>query len=493
MNPHRLLPIVGVSALTAWLSALAIRLPPQDGDLLWQRWLGERILREHVIPRVLGPEAFAASGAPWTPQEWLFSIALAWTGDRGATWLVPLACAMAAGLALAMVAVRARRRGVDALLSTAAVLVCALAMLQSFGARAQVVGWAGLASVLWLLELDGPLSWLAVPVTVVWANLHASVFLAPFLALVLAIANVAREQKLSRSAIRLFAIATACGVATLATPLGVDLPRYALGLLTSPIRHSISEWGPTSVQSAAFVAGALPLLLVLAAFGGRASLQDRVVCGVFIVILLTAIRNVPLFALVTAPIAVATLPSRRDRPATTMPFSRLGAWSALTAVMLGGVLMTVLAWQRAPALADALPYAPARALLRATTTPPRIFCEDFAWCSLFLGAPGAATVFMDGRSDPYPPQIWREYRDVIDGKHDWASILDRRRIDTILVRRDSALDSLLADEGSWRPISADHGARLYVRKNLTLCPRPDNAQTTGRSASIKVNGRPQAE
>ena len=486
MNPNRVLPAASVIAMTAWLSALAIRLPPRDGDLLWQRWLGERILHEHAIPRALGAEAFAATGASWTPQEWLFSLALAWTTSRGAPWIVPLACALVAGLALAITVLRCRRRGVGAIGSSAAALLCALSMLQSFGARAQVVGWGGSAGVLWLLELDSAFSWFAVPLTVVWANLHASVFLAPFLAAIFSVIRFARDHKLSRSVLRSIGITAACSAATLATPFGIGLFRYTVSLMTSPIRHSISEWAPTSTASAAFVLAALPLLLMLAVFGGRASLQDRVLAGIFLIVLFTAIRNVPIFVLAVAPIAFSTLPERRTWIGVDRS-SGFAGWSAVAAVTAAGLVLAVLSWQRAPALADAIPYGPALISLHDRHAPPRIFCEDFAWCSLFLNT--SARVFIDGRSDPYPAEIWREYREVIDGRRDWAAVLDRRCIDTVLVRRDSALDSLLAEDASWRKSAGDRRARLYIRKNLTVCPRFVNAQSTDQSASIESDGR----
>jgi hypothetical protein len=487
MTANRVLPAVSIAALTMWLSALAIRLPPRDGDLLWQRWLGERILRDHAIPRTLGPEAFAASGAPWTPQEWLFSLGLASTAHQGAAWIVPLACALAAGLALVITALRCRRRGTDGVMTSAAVILCALSMLQSFGARAQVFGWCGCAVVLWLLELDSILSWLAVPVTIVWANLHASVFLAPLLATVFACMKMAQERTFQGSATRLFGITVGCAAATLATPLGTDLPRYAAGLLASPIRHSISEWAPTSLENAVFVIAALPLLIMLVAFGNRAPPHDRVLACIFLVILFTAVRNVPLFALVVAPIAFGAMPAQRP----TQQDNRLrhaAAWAATVTVALAGLGVSVISWQRAPALADGLPYAPAHAATAGRDSRPRIFCEDFAWCSLFLTA-RAATVFIDGRADPYPVEIWHQYRDVIDGKPDWSQILDQHCIDTVLARRKSALESLLAEDTAWVASIHDRHAALYVRKNLTLCPRSVNAQTTGRSASMKSDGR----
>jgi hypothetical protein len=498
-DPRELLPWACVASVVAWLGALAIRFPAGDGDLLWQRWLGDRILREHAIPRALGDETFAAAGAPWTPHEWLFSTALAFTARHGATWAVPLLCALAAGVALATVVLRCRRRGVSSTLTSAAVLVSAFATIQSFGARAQVLGWAGVTTVVWLLESDGPLAWAAVPVTLAWANVHASAFLAPAVAVLFAGAALLRDRALTRSVRRSAAIAVACTAATLATPLGIDLARYALALLASPIRHSIAEWGATSASSYAFVAGALPLLLVLATFGVRAPARDRLLAGAFTVLLFTAVRNVPVFAFVAAPLAFAALQRAREPRRSAAPddvaFARDGArgatrgaaWATLAAVASCGVAITTLSWQRVPAPASALPLGTARALLAQAHVPPRVFCEDFAWCSLFLNEP--VRFFMDGRCDPYPAPVWRDYREVIDGNRRWAAILDRERVDAVLVRRNGALDSLLAERGGWRRIASDRVSGLYVRSALQAVTSSERAVRRRGTLSLLIETR----
>ena len=473
-DPDRILPWACVAAAFAWFAPAALRFPSGDGDLLWQQWLGARILREHAIPRALGPETFAAPGAPWTPHEWLFSTVLAFGAQHGAPWLVPLACALAAALALATVVVRCRRRGVSAALSASAATVCALAMIQSFGARAQVLGWLGLTIVVSLLEVDGPWAWAAVPATAAWANLHASVFLSPAVAALFAVAALMRDRRWSRDVVRRAALAAACAAATLATPLGIDLPRYAAGLLASPIRASISEWGATSIASAAFVLGALPLLLILGAFGMRASLRDRALAAAFTVLLFTAVRNVPVFALVVAPVALSALAAARARHGARSRSGSFAAWSTVGAIACVCVVIPVVAWRVAPATGGGLPAGPARALVAQARSQPRVFCEDFAWCSLFLNEPGAVRFYMDGRCDPYPAPMWRDYRDVMDGNRRWAFIIERERIDAILVRRDGALDSLLAERpGAWRRIASDRLARLYVKPALLAEPRGD--------------------
>ena len=474
LDPDRVLPWACVAAAFAWFASVALRFPPGDGDLLWQQWLGARILREHTIPRALGPETFAAAGAPWTPHEWLFSTVLAFSTEHAVPWLIPLVCALGAAVALATVVVRCRRRGVSAALSAGAAIVCALAMLQSFGARAQVLGWMALTIVVTLLEIDGPWAWAAVPATVAWANLHASVFLSPAIAGLFAVAALLRDRRWSRDVARRTALAAACAAATLATPLGLDLPRYAAGLLASPIRASISEWGATSMTSATFVLAALPLLLLLGSFGMRASLRDRLLAAAFTVVLFTAVRNVPVFALMVAPVALSAFAVARAPRAARPRSARFAAWATVGAIACVCVLIPAAVWRGAPLAQAGLPAGPAQALLAQARTQPRVFCEDFAWCSLFLQAPGAVRFYMDGRCDPYPAPMWRDYREVMDGNRRWAAIIERERIDAILVRRDGALDSLLAERPAmWRRIASDRLARLYVKPALLEGGRGD--------------------
>lgn len=471
LSPAALLPWACGVLVVARLAVIAIAYPAGDGDRLWQYWLGERILREHAIPRALGAETFSAAGAPWVPQEWLFSTLLAWTIDRGLPWIVPLACALIVGSALVLTALRCRKRGLHATRTSVAILLCGIATVQSFGVRAQVVAWAGSALVLWLLEAEGPGVWLVVPVTAVWANLHASAYLAPAIALLLAGAAVVRDGAWSRSARTLSAVGAASALATLCTPLGLALPRYVAMLLSSPIRAAIAEWGATSIGAVAFTAGALPLLLMLVAFGVRSPVRDRIVAVVFTVFLFAAVRNVPIFAFAIAPIALAALPCGPSRPADAF-FARIAAWITVVAAVAAAAVIAALTWNAASGAAAMLPDRTRAVLLLRARSEPRVFCEDFAWCSIFLGRQPSATVFMDGRGDPYPLAVWNAYLRVLHGNVGWDAVLARYRVDAVLVRPDGALESLLRTQPRlWRMIASDAVSRLYVRPALLERPR----------------------
>src|SRR6185437_11515598 len=90
-------------------AVLGLLMPPGDGDLWWQRWLGETILATHHLPTALGPETFSAAGAPWIPQEWLLSVLVAVTMNHG--MFVFLRLAVSAIPVTILLAIVARSRG----------------------------------------------------------------------------------------------------------------------------------------------------------------------------------------------------------------------------------------------------------------------------------------------------------------------------------------------------------------------------------------------
>ncbi|HWT05689.1 MAG TPA: hypothetical protein VN224_08025, partial [Xanthomonadales bacterium] len=187
----------------------ALLLPPSDGDLGWQHWLGARILRGG-LPHALGAESFAAPGAPWVPQEWLFCTLLAVAADHGARRLFALCVGACAVLALGCVALRCARNGAHPIAVAFVLVFVDVAMAQSFGVRVQVVGWAMLAAFLLALELPGRARWAAILVAALWANWHASAVLAPLLAAAAATGSLAQSDR--RAAARDALIAMGCAV-----------------------------------------------------------------------------------------------------------------------------------------------------------------------------------------------------------------------------------------------------------------------------------------
>jgi hypothetical protein len=459
--------ILGVFA--ARFFTTAITFPPGDGDLGWQRWLGATIRATHTIPRRLGNETFTAPGAPWVPQEWAFSLAAS-LARHGPAWIAfsgfAAFCAIAA---LAIAGTHAERRGASPTAIAVCVTLGGLACFESFGVRVQVVAWPLIAIFVLLLDVDGPWAYAAIGVAALWSNVHASAMLAPVLAAAAAVGAWLDARAFAPEVRRLAIIALASAVAICCNPFGWDLPGYAIMLFTSPIKTMINEWKVTDLGQYAFVYGSLPLLLgalVFVPLDPRRRFRDVLLLAALAVLVLGAARNIAVFGIVASAIvapamtrgvrafaASAEVPSERERRIAAVAMPLLGALVAVVVVI--GLL-------RNPERADDTVAVGAIAHVATLPGERRLFCLDFAWCSLAVGAPHVR-VFLDGRADPYPWPVWKEARKLAYLEPDWREPLDRYDVNTIVVTKDSPLDQALLLVRGWRAEWSDKRYRVWVR------------------------------
>jgi hypothetical protein len=261
-------------------------------------------------------------------------------------------------------------------------------------------------------------------------------------------------------------------VAICCNPFGWDLPRYALGLFNNPIKSYISEWKVTDIDDTSFAFGALPLM-VLAAFAGVRGNGDRRFRDLFVLcafgfLVLSAARNVGVFAIAAVPIVASALTRRvpffeavPEPPQTDA--DRL-AWIALPAITFGIAMYVGVKLVAGVPAQSGLADAPLAAVAKMPGTH-NIYCSDFAWCSLALGKPGER-VFLDGRADPFPRDVWEDFAKIVRLDRTWRATLDRRHVDTIVVKRDEPLDQALAVTPGWRAGYADKTFRLWLRAPL---------------------------
>jgi hypothetical protein len=463
----------------AWivLSVLAVRFvlsasafPPGDGDLIWQQALGDQILHDGRIPHSLGHDTFSAPGAPWTPQEWLFGIGVALSKAHG-VWPFFAAAAAASALgALVLIAQRAVARGASALATAGVTVLAAICLFESFGVRAQVIAWPLLAAMLLLLEIEGPAAYLVIPLAALWSNLHASAMLAPVFAGLMALGAFLDDGAPSPRVRRLGTIAVGSAVAICLNPFGIELPLYALSLFASPIKSWITEWKVTDLADMSFRFGAFPLILAAIAADARARMpwRDRLVLGASVFLLLTAARNIPVFGIVAAPFAaagidrlLALLPRRAERQLSAREVQiadrAVPAFSFVVAAVLG-----VMLWNNQEARRD--DHLPAAALAALGKMPGehRLLCLDFAWCSLGAQTP-RTRVFLDGRADPYPVDVWRDYIAIVRIAPDFRDRIAERGIDAIVTKRGVALDAALRVTPEWRDVFSDGNYRLWIK------------------------------
>src|SRR5258706_5745377 len=216
------------------LAALAVALafgahlaltPLAEMDLFFHLKIGQLIVEQHRIPfQNLFSFTYPAHADP--DLSWAFQVLVALLHRAGAFAAIAFfkPAAVAAALALQMRA--ARRAGAGSLATAATAVAVALAAEPRMVERPHLVTFVGLGVLANLLAGDDERRlWRRVLVlTVVWANFHAGVFLAP-LTLALWALGARLDGKPAAPAARA-ALAALAGM--FATPAGPRLPAYLL-------------------------------------------------------------------------------------------------------------------------------------------------------------------------------------------------------------------------------------------------------------------------
>lgn len=458
---------VAVAIVCAAFAGKAIKSPYVDGDLFWQKHLGAYVLAHRALPHALGPEAFAATGAAWTPQEWLTGILAAlivpdhlWVGA-----LVATACLV---LAMLLTALRAREAEASPFAIAFCIALLAFDCEGSFGIRAQVFAWPLFALLLYVLDRRGRAAFWALAVVALWANLHASVMLAIPIVWIDAAFALLQHGVRDADARRRLLLAMLVPFATLATPLGLRLPLYAVALLRSPIRHFIDEWQRVNMHHDFFWFGAAPMLVLVIAFLrtlARERPRDIAWLALLAAMTAMAVRNAALLGFVLAPLGARALELAlrrfdwwpRDPLRSQGPRAFAFAGGALTAL-----LVFVATLRAAPARNAFVPPVATFQTIAALPGEHRVYCYDFAICSIALDYPNLR-VLMDGRADPYPLHIWTDWDAIRRASPGWQSLLDKYAIDAVVVARRSKLERALK-RALWKAMPpVDPCCGSYVR------------------------------
>src|SRR5262245_17541041 len=231
-----LIPVILIAATPLVAIDLAYNL--RAGDIMFD---SHAVLRTDVFSAV-------ANGRPWLNQQWLAQIILASAFRLGGWFGLVALRALTMGLVLSFVFLACRAAGAAAKRAAWLTLASGVLLMAGFMLRPQLFGMACFAATGWLVARrrahpDGV--WLVIPITVLWANLHGSFFLAPLL---LGLAWVEDRWTRGRAPRTLLLAALGSLLATIVNPYGYRVWSYATGLATNPvIRQTITEWQPPSI------------------------------------------------------------------------------------------------------------------------------------------------------------------------------------------------------------------------------------------------------
>jgi hypothetical protein len=426
---------------------------------------------------------FTTRCEPWANQQWGAEVLLAGVFDA-LGWL-GLAI-VRAGLAAAIVAfvyAACRDHGAERRAAGWLTLLAGVLLLGGLQLRAQLLGLACFAALLWILarRKDNPngVFW-AIPLLALWANVHGSF---PF-GIVLLVAAWLEDRAASRPGGRTLVAAVLSLGATALTPFGPSVWRYVIEVSTNPvIRTVVEEWRPPSFAS---YSGAIFFLSVALAvvvlWRNRRSLPwpTALQLAGFLFLAASSTRAVFWWALLL-PITLARIPWAR-RPAAADPRNRVN-W-ALAGVFAAIPVFAIFRWLPYPD-ADPPPNLLTRAPLALTSElrtilqPREAFANPQAWGSWFELSLPNHLVYVDSRFELMPVESLRANHRIANAEPGWERDLDALPVRVLVVEREREprLVEALASSVVWREVYADDDGVIYVRADRPpsappACPVP---------------------
>ena len=260
-------------------------------------------------------------GAIWTDQQWLAQVFMYGVYSLGGFALLSIVtCASVVG-AFALAAGASRSLGAGARAIWLLFLPVLVSAALGWSIRAQMLTLPLYTGLLWLLAAQArrPTNrvWIALPMLVLWANMHGSAALGALLVVLLGGYELVRSRGGTWK--RSLALIVAAPLAILATPYGpVTTARYYhLVLVDPPFAGQVTEWRWPEPASNTYVFYVLLAMAVPLVIWGRRRLTafDIGVLALTLAGALTAIRGIPWFAfacMVFVPVAIGrSLESRK--------------------------------------------------------------------------------------------------------------------------------------------------------------------------------------
>ena len=495
-----------------------------EGDTGWHLRTGQWILRNGAVPHH-DMFSFTRPGEPWFAWEWLWDVMFGWLFTHGGMTLVVWLSLLIICASSAMLFRLTRRLCPNLFLSAGITLLAVALSSLHWLARPHLVTMLFTLISLWIIEWhrtgERKLLWVLPLMTIPWVNMHGGFFvlyllLASYIAgeFLSGIFSLKAEQRGGHfRAMKPYGLSMAASVAaSFINPYTYHLHQHILRYLgdpESPFFRFVGEWQSISFRSP--VARYLEILIVLMVIASVQHLRKGrfaypVLMAGWMHLALMSARNIPLFALVSAPfIAWGIHEALLDVSRSQAP-----AWWQRLSNVLGGVEEDFRGVDRVPrfhvvsvvlfGLLLAAMYSPAapdrfraefplkkypRAVLDklpSSEFAQNVFTVDEWGDYLIYRYPETVKVFVDGRFDFYGAKHTQQYLDVLNAKHDWEKTLASHRVQTILLPVDVPLSSVLKESGRWTHVYDDGVSILFHSRGL-LAQRQDERVSAAMQAA----------
>jgi len=443
-----------------------------DSDYYWHVTAGRVVADRGVLST--DPFSYTWGGQPWVMHEWLGEVLIHWLVGAAGVGVATFIFGVVSVSGPLVLAWTLRRTGV-AMLPLAVTTGLVVYLYASYATiRPQAFSWLFLGILLSGMLTTRPehrwRPWLAVPLFIVWANVHGLYVIGLGVLGAYVLFTLLGRTPMGPRRWEMAGVLVAAFAASNLTPAGPAGLLYPLRYVDSGdwgLRH-ISEWQSPDFHDPVQL-GLLALIIALLANGMRATpgwLAFLAICGVVGALLAT--RNAPVAALLALPTLAIGLADRL--PARAAPRAprvqrarRLMELAMATTVLAAAVLII----PRLPAvdgdrvIARTFPVAAVDRL--AVLDPDARVLAEYHWGGYVINRlfDSGARVFVDGRNDMYDERILDDYVFIRNAEDGWQERLASYGADAILLPPEATLIDAAMD-GGWCEVHRDDLAALLV-------------------------------
>ncbi len=431
--------------------------PIGDNSMLTHLRTGIDMARGLGIPR-MDPYSYTADGTEWVVQSWLPEWTYGWAYRLGGFRLVVLEQAVLIVL-LVWLVVRLVRAGSPLRTAFGALIVVGMGS-PFWSPRPLLFGAICMALTITVVE-SRRTQWLLVPVVWLWVSSHGSFPLGLAWLGARAVGEAVDWRAWPRDAMGYVAGFAAGLVVAVVNPLGAKLLvfPFTLGDRREAFEKIIEWMSPDFQHPPGRIALIFLVLALLLLVRARLSWRDVVPTVAFVAAGLLAVRNLPILAVVLAPVLGRmlkrpdSLPPLPPTPPSRQRINRVFAVALVAAFVVFGLSIKT----NDPLDLSGYPVAATDFLDREglLVAPHRVAHLDFIGNYFELRFGRSVKVFIDDRYDMYPEKVSKDYRDLLNGRPQWQAILQSRQVDVVLWDRELPLTSLLRSSGQWQEVFAE--------------------------------------
>ena len=481
-----------------------------DSDTGWHIRNGEQILKTMSLPHE-DYFSYTAHGRSWFAWEWLSDVMMAiihrYAGLNGIVVWANITFA----ITFTLLFVWALKRGGNIFMAV---------ILSGLAGFAASIHWLArphlftmLLLLVWYIFLerfehnnDVRSLYILPPVLLLWTNLHAGFVVGLIVVLIYALGNLLRsltcaeneEQSQARlRAITLTKVFAVCLLVSFINPYGARLHTH---IVESYISSNHLMDNITEFRSPSFHVGVVKffeLLILMATVVASISLRSFSFVEIGLLVFWThmallSARHIPLYALIVVPILVRHLTDYLESIEKVQGLKtwvrKLTCWfrgystnitgfenqfKGVVYPILAVVLLVLISLNDGKLFGtqvmnkrfdpDKFPVAAADFIDKQSLKGNLFTTDQWGGYLIYRFYP-RHPVFFDGRSDMYGEEIMKDYLKLVNLEFDWKSVIDKYRIEWMLLPFDLPLPAALKDLPEWKVVYDDHRAIIFVRK-----------------------------